>query len=235
VYADDLAYVHHTGFADLARGAARFLVEHVQGNVADLGCGSGLLARPLVEAGCDVTCVDISPPMLALARKHAKGARFIEASLYDVDGWSPAREPFDAVLAVGEPLSYLAAKTRAPSLARFFRDVARVLRPRGAFVFDVIVAGKPSLTRRSFVEGDGWTTCVSTVDEGARLTRDITTFTRQRSAGWRRGHETHVARVLDVDDVKRDLSRAGFSVRVRKSYGDHPLAIRRRAFLCRLQ
>jgi SAM-dependent methyltransferase len=177
--------------------------------------------------------VDISPAMLALARKHVKGARFIEASLYDVDAWSRARQSFDAVLAVGEPLSYFAPRGRAPSLARFFRDIARVLRPDGAFVFDVIVAGKPSLTRRSFVEGDGWTTCVSTSDEGARLTREITTFTRQRASEWKRGHETHVVRVLDVDDVKRDLARAGFTVRVRKSYGDHPLAVRRRAFLCR--
>lgn len=235
-YADDLAFVHQTGFADLARGAARFLVDSVHGRVADLGCGSGLVAKPLVDAGCDVTCVDISPAMLALARRHvgasrASRARFVRASLFDVGAWARGAK-LDAVLAVGEPLSYLEAGKRPASLHRFFRNVAGVLRPGGAFVFDVIVMGAPSLTRSAFVGGDGWTTCVATTDSGARLERDVTTFTRKGRV-WARGHETHHVRVLDVYDVRRMLRAAGFTVRVRKRYGEHALAIRRRVFLCR--
>ena len=254
MYADNLAYVHHTGFADLARGAAPFLVQELArlcprgGEIVDLGCGSGLLARALVDAGHDVTGVDLSPAMLAIARTHAARARFVEASLYDVDAWARPGG-VDAVLAVGEPLSYLEptsarapSRPRTPALAPFFRKVARALRPGGAFVFDVIVSGAPSLTKRSFVEGDGWAVLVDTRERSskdgrrARLTRDITTFTRAsgaRSHEWTRGHERHEVRVLDVEDVKRDLARAGFSVRVRRAYGTHALAVRRRAFLCR--
>lgn len=230
-YADDLAYVHHTGFADLARGAARFLVDSVHGRVADLGCGSGLLAAPLSDAGCDVIGVDRSRAMLAIARKTAPRARFVRASLYDVDKWFDGA-PFHAVLAVGEPLSY-----GSDSLPTFFRRVARTLRPGGVFVFDMIVAGRPSLSRRTFVSGDDWTTCVATDDQGAKLVRDITTFTRaargRGSSAWRRSHEVHVVRVVHADDVTAALRRAGFTVRLRNSYGDHPLALRRRAFLCR--
>lgn len=256
MYADDLAYVHHTGFADLARGAAAFLVDALASDarrlarplrIADLGCGSGLLAKPLVEAGHDVTCVDLSRAMLALAREHVgqrvQGrVRFVEASLYDVGAWArgtdgtPDTMPFDAVLAVGEPLSYLLPdEARAPALGPWLGRIARVLAPRGRLVFDVIVAGTPALARRSFVDDPAhppaWTVCVDTRDDGRTLTRDIATFTKAGRV-WLRSDERHVVRVLDVAAVKRDLVRAGFTVRVARSYGDHALAVRRRAFLC---
>lgn len=233
MYANDLAYVHHTGFADLARGAAPFLVAELARararRVVDLGCGSGLVAAALVAAGHEVTGIDLSPAMLAIARRHAKGARFVQGSLYQADRWG--RAPLDAILAVGEPLSYL--EPRTPALAPFFRRVARALRPGGVFAFDLIVAGSPSLTRRSFVDGDGWTVLVDSAEDGTCLTRTITTFTRGARGAWSRGDERHLVRILDVADVRRDLAAAGFTVRVRRSYGSHRLAVRRRAFLCR--
>jgi SAM-dependent methyltransferase len=208
-------------------------------SVVDLGCGSGIVARALVVAGHDVTGVDFSSAMLAIAMQSAPRARFVEGSLYDVAAWT--REPVDAVLAIGEPLSYLEPRGRTPELAPFFRNVAHALRPGGIFVFDIIVAGAPALTRRMFVEGDGWAVLTDTRDDGARLTRDMTTFTRAgvstqrrpKKDVWTRGHERHVVRVADVDAVRRDLARAGFTVRVRRAYGDHVLAVRRRAFICR--
>src|SRR5262245_7905127 len=70
-YGDDLAYIHDAGFGELARNAAPFLVEALRrrgicdGLVIDLGCGSGLLARGLSEAGYDVLGIDISSAMIA--------------------------------------------------------------------------------------------------------------------------------------------------------------------------
>jgi trans-aconitate 2-methyltransferase len=74
-YAADLAYVHDAGFGDFARGAAPFLLERLQeagldgGLVVDLGCGSGVWAAELLDAGYDVLGIDVSQAMIALAHR----------------------------------------------------------------------------------------------------------------------------------------------------------------------
>ena len=53
--------------------------------VLDAGTGTGLpTARRLADAGCAVTCVDLSPVMLDLARKNVPEARFLLGDVLDV-------------------------------------------------------------------------------------------------------------------------------------------------------
>jgi hypothetical protein len=63
--------------------------------------------------------------------------------------------------------------------------------------------------------------------------RDVTTFLRRRDGRFERGHEVHHVRVFRTAAIKRELEDAGFTAIVRRSYGDHPLAVRRRAFFAR--
>lgn len=236
-YRDDLAWVHHTGFADLARAAAPFLIAELRarglrgGTVADLGCGSGLVLGPLAKAGYAPFGVDLSPAMLALARTAAPTATLRRGSLYTVPLPRCA-----AVFAVGEPLNYVAAGARAArhaSLPRLFARVARALQPGGLFAFDVIVRGRPSLTRARHVQGRGFDVFVTTRDEDDVLWRDVVCFAKRPGApGWLRTHELHRVRVLDTRALARQLREAGFAVKVARGYGAHPLPVRRRAFLC---
>lgn len=231
-YAEDLAYVHHTGFADLARGAARFLVKELWPaplHVVDLGCGSGEVLRALTDAGHEATGVDLSRAMLVLARKTAPRASLVQGSLHDV-----ALPACDAVLAIGEPLNYTEPGARPRSLTPLFRSVHRALAPGGRFIFDVIVSGPgPSLTKKSWVKGADWAVLVDTEEDRARtaLVRRVTSFVRH-GAHYRRTEEAHHVRVFDTRSLVRELRAAGFTVQVRTSYGAHALAVRRRAFLC---
>ncbi|SDN30608.1 class I SAM-dependent DNA methyltransferase [Actinacidiphila guanduensis] len=77
--------------ASLPQGAA----------VLDLGCGTGLpTARRLVDAGLDVTGVDLSAGMLELARANVPGAAFLQADVLDlVEGGPLPLGSFDAVAA----------------------------------------------------------------------------------------------------------------------------------------
>src|SRR5215204_5885224 len=83
-YGDDLALVHQLGFgfrADATAPGILALLEPVRGGlVLELGCGSGLLTRYLVEAGHTVVA---SPAMLALARETAWGAEVRQLVLPD--------------------------------------------------------------------------------------------------------------------------------------------------------
>lgn len=79
-YRRDLALVHHLGFGFHADDCAPGILELLQpvrerdGLVAELGCGSGLLTRYLVDAGHRVIATDASPAMLDLARTYARDA-----------------------------------------------------------------------------------------------------------------------------------------------------------------
>src|SRR6516225_1422189 len=101
-YRTDLTYIHDAAYGKFAEHAAPVLSRRLQragfskGLVVDLGCGSGILAEPIAAAGFDVAGYDISPAMIALARKRVPGGRFFEASFVDL-----AVPPCVAVAAIG--------------------------------------------------------------------------------------------------------------------------------------
>jgi SAM-dependent methyltransferase len=230
-YQADLAYIHATGFSALAHGAAPEIIRRLLAasahRVLDVGCGSGALTMLLIEAGFDVTGIDPSPDPLALARAAAPAARFVQGSVYDIE-----LPGCDAILAIGEPLTYHDDLAAADSrVERFFRSAAAALRPGGLLIFDIIETGEPSLAGRSWASGEDWAVLVETHEEqSARtLTRDIQTFRRVADL-YRRGHEVHNVRLFDAAALCRALTDAGFSVETAQSYGAHALAPRRRAF-----
>ena len=49
----------------------------LRGSVVDLGCGSGVVLRALVDAGFDAIGVDLSKAMLQIAKKTAPGAQLV--------------------------------------------------------------------------------------------------------------------------------------------------------------
>ena len=107
-YRQDLAYIHDVGFGHVARSAAPVVLKLLRQNgktgglVVNLGCGSGILARELCDAGYRVLGFDISPAMIEIARRHAPGADFRLGSFLT------AKLPCCvAVTAVGEILNYL--------------------------------------------------------------------------------------------------------------------------------
>lgn len=60
----------------------RKLLPH--GRILDVGCGNGREALLFTDAGYTYTGIDLSPSMLAEARKLAPGANFIGMSMYDL-------------------------------------------------------------------------------------------------------------------------------------------------------
>src|SRR5262249_36502358 len=107
-YADDLAYIHDAGFADYAIKSDPGLLGILarakisSGLVVDLGCGSGLWAQQLVRANYQVLGIDISEPMIRIARERAPRAEFRVESLFNAS--IPA---CSAVTSIGECLNYM--------------------------------------------------------------------------------------------------------------------------------
>ena len=85
----DLARIHHEGFgfhADaVAPGILKLLepIRERRGLVLEIGCGSGLLTKYLVDAGHRVLATDASRAMIELACSNIPGTRIEELRLPD--------------------------------------------------------------------------------------------------------------------------------------------------------
>lgn len=234
LYNQDLAYIQAAAFGSLARGAAPEIVRLLKSasiqirRVVDVGCGAGPLTLALVAAGFDVTAIDPSAELLALARAAVPAAHFIHSSVYDIE--IPACE---AVLAVGEPLTYHAGPDADGLVQNFFRRVSNTLPAGGMLIFDAIELGEPSLSARFWDAGEDWAVLVDTKEDlrSHTLVRNIETF-RRIDHLYRRGHETHTVRLFDSAILCNWLAAAGFVTKTAQAYGAQRLAPRRRAFFC---
>ncbi|MDA0833809.1 MAG: class I SAM-dependent methyltransferase [Planctomycetota bacterium] len=235
-YGTDLAYIHDSGYSAFANGAAPGLLEIIQqagfdtGLVVDLGCGSGIWAKYLVEHGYHVCGVDISPAMIAIAGERVPFGRFHAASLTDFE-----IPECRAVTALGEVLCYLFdAPESRQSLSTVFHRVYRALEPGGVFIFDIAEVGLNRETPPTFREGDDWACLVRFEydDEQQRLSRHIVTFRRQNEL-YRRSQETHTLQLYEAEAIVAILRDIGFCVQVVRHYGEYPLLPQRAGMIAR--
>jgi ubiquinone/menaquinone biosynthesis C-methylase UbiE len=95
----DEAFPHKEG--QLA--VVEVLLERVKpgARVLDVGSGTGLpTARQLVDAGCQVTCLDISRRMVQIAQENVPEARFVLGDVMDLPVPGPKYEAVTAFFAL---------------------------------------------------------------------------------------------------------------------------------------
>jgi SAM-dependent methyltransferase len=91
--------------------------------VADLGCGPGHVAGWLSARGARVVGIDLSPRMIAIARRDHPDVEFREGDLLELPA---AGAEFDALLAL-----YSVIHLPPGDLAASFAEMRRVVRPGG--------------------------------------------------------------------------------------------------------
>ena len=102
--------------------------------VLDVGCGTGRPAcEILVNAGLDVTGIDITPGMIEVAKSKVPGARY---GVADSRKWEPSEgeASFDAVVSF---FAFIAAVSQE-DIRTFFKRAYTWLRPGGVFVFGTV-------------------------------------------------------------------------------------------------
>jgi SAM-dependent methyltransferase len=122
-------------FAELVRAGGA-------GQVADLGCGPGRVTAHLHALGLDVFGVDLSPAMVALARRTYPGLRFDEGSITELD-------LADGALA-GAVAWYSIIHTPQERLPAVLAEFHRVLAPGGHLLLAFQVGDQPLHLDRPF-------------------------------------------------------------------------------------
>jgi 2-polyprenyl-6-hydroxyphenyl methylase/3-demethylubiquinone-9 3-methyltransferase len=161
-------------------------------DVLDLSCGGGLQSEALAREGARVVGLDRSPGALATAREHARAGglaiRYVEGSA-DALPFEPAS--FDAVVGV-DVLEHL-----GPLVGPTLREVARVLRPGGWFLYDTLAR-----TAAAY-----WL--------GVRLAEDVLRWVPPGTHDW--------ALFLSPDDLEARLRATGLRAQGRQGLG--PVAV----------
>jgi SAM-dependent methyltransferase len=233
-YRRGLALIHHLGFSfhaeDCAPGVLALLepVRAREGLVVEIGCGSGLLTKYLVDAGHRVIATDASPAMLDLARETAGGAGEIRRLTLPDD---PIPEA-DAIVGVGHALNYL---PDADAIDRALVAIAKALRPGGVLAIDLcdfewgrLREDEPA---RGWV-GDDWALVTRfSLPTPDRYVREMATFVRTDDGSWRRDDERHDNILIDTARVPALLAEHGIEAEVRSSFGSESLSAGLRAIV----
>jgi SAM-dependent methyltransferase len=236
-YDHDLAYVHDQGYgfhaADCAPGVLALLepVRQRGGLVLEIGCGSGLLTRHLVDAGHRVIATDAAPAMLDLARAAVPGTEIRTLVLPD--------EPIpsaDAIVGIGHALNYL------PDLAAAERGLlalAGALRPGGLLAVDLCDLEWGTARADAIAQGrvgDDWAIITRfSRPSPDRFERDLTTFVRSTDGSYRRADEHHGNVLLDTSAVPGLLREHGVTATIGTSFDDeaHPFPVGLRSVIGR--
>ena len=111
-------------------------LEHVRGEVLDLGCGLGNLACAAAAHGAHVLALDASPAAIESLKSRAlAGALAIDARVADLSDYVP-ESGFDTVIAIGL-LMFFPCPVARRQLARS-RDAVR---PGGTLIVNVLIEG----------------------------------------------------------------------------------------------
>ncbi|MBT8246563.1 MAG: class I SAM-dependent methyltransferase [Acidimicrobiia bacterium] len=235
-YRADLSLVHHRGFgfhADLCAPGILSLLEPVRANnglVLELGCGSGLLTRHLVDAGHRVIASDASAAMLAIAADYAEGAEDFQRIVMPDDPLPSV----DAVVATGHPMSYLSSRA---AIERALIAAAGALNPGGLLAVDLcdLEWGRDRKDSPPHARvGKDWALFTEFATPSPdRFDRSMTTFLLSDDGTWRRDHEVHHNILVDTSTVPTLLADHGVEAEVKAAFGDETLPVGLKAVIGR--
>lgn len=181
--------------------------------VLDLGCGTGELSISLAKNGFDVSGVDISEDMLAVAEakaaKHNVKIDFYHANMTEFE----AIKQYDCVVIFCDSLNYLLDEK---DIKKTFDHVYRLLKSGGIFMFDVHSEYKITdiLQNQTFAGNDEdvsfiWN-CYPGTSAGS-VEHDLTFFVKnEKSNLYERFDEFHIQRTFAIDTYKTWLNEIGF-------------------------
>jgi len=196
------------------------------GPVLELGCGTGRISAPLIEAGVPLVGIDRSAEMLERARGKVGNARGLVRG--DIRRLPFSRRTFNTVIA---PYGVLQSLLADRDLSATLDSVARVLRRGGTFGLDLVpdVPNWREYSNRVQLKGPAARGVHLTLVESVRQdrVRRLTTFEQryiERRDGRSREHAFDlVFRTLSVRQMTSRLDRAGFVVdRVLGDYRGRP-------------
>lgn len=211
---DDL--FDEAAYADWFQYATKF-IKNKDGKLLELAGGAGRLAIQLKHAGYDdISVLDLSTEMLALAAQHAQEA---ELDLPLIEGdmreWSDFDERFATITSFADSFNYLANEDE---ILMAFKQVAEHLEDGGQFLFDVISPWQTDVYYPGYMynwhddETAFMWSSYGVEEQPHTVEHELTFFVYNEDIdGFQQLQEVHTERTYSLDTYKRLLTEAGFT------------------------
>ena len=183
--------------------------------ILDLGCGTGIHDKFLVEEGFEVTGVDLSEQMISIAKKNeCNNLKFIKGDACNI----ALNCSFDIVISLFHVMSY---QTTNDNLRRIFNTAKTHLNEGGVFIFDcwygpAVLTDRPTVRikrlENEFIE-------LVRLSEPAMNSKEnnvdvfFSVFIKDKSTGHQKQiNEKHVMRYLFYPEIEFFASNSGFEI-----------------------
>jgi len=177
-------------------------------NILDLCCGTGQLAKVLIEKGYRVTGIDGSDEMLRYAKENAPEAKFL---LRDARAFQLPPE-YHAVFSTFDALNHIMT---IEELEKVFTNVFRCLAHSGIFIFDLTMQKHFETYQKGFKEiketPDYFYTMRINYDPEKRISQWICTIFQPESKLWKRSEIVLYQTWFPLEEIKSSLGKAGFT------------------------
>ena len=184
-------------------------------SVLDMGCGTGSMTRELAKLGYDMTALDLSEDMLAVADERAReenlpGILFLSGDMCDF-------ELYGTVTAITCCLDGINHLTNREDLLACFAHVANYLEPGGVFVFDVNTPYrfKTTYADRDYILEDEGTMCCwrnRLNKKGDVVDFCLTVFEENEDGTWTRTDGIERERAYGIKALKNALGKCGLEI-----------------------
>ncbi len=176
--------------------------------VLDVCCGCGHVTKEVVRRGYQVTGVDLSEALIAIAQREMPE---VDWQVQDARHLQLQRK-YDAALSTFDSLNHLPS---VEDLAQVFVSVHRALKPGGRFSFDMnLDEAYRTGTQQWVVDvGDAAVSLIRGNYEGdsKRVETELIWFVKeQTSDSWRQHRSTIKQRSYTQNEILTSLSEAGF-------------------------
>ncbi|MBJ8326433.1 class I SAM-dependent DNA methyltransferase [Streptococcus pacificus] len=187
-------------------------INNDRNKLLELACGTGIQSIYFSEAGFDVTGLDLSAEMLAIAKKrsHAKNLdiSFVEGDMRDLS----QLPKFDMVTCYSDSICYLKDEVEVGDV---FKEVYAILESDGAFIFDVHSTFQtdqvfPGYSYHENAEDFAFLWDTYADEPPHSVVHELTFFVKDKTGSFKRFDEVHEERTYEILTYDVLLEQAGF-------------------------
>ncbi|UOQ46321.1 class I SAM-dependent methyltransferase [Halobacillus salinarum] len=181
-------------------------------SILELGCGTGEITYRLHNQRYEVTGVDLSEEMLALAaaKKPSSSIQWIHQDIRNLEGFSN----LDCIVSYCDVLNYI---TTEEDLLQVMERTYTSLKTGGLFLFDVhsLSHMMENLNGRTFAEVHEDLSYIWFCDCGKEentVLHDLTFFVQNEACTYDRFEEQHFQKGYSINKLRTLLEQAGFKL-----------------------
>lgn len=208
--------VNYSAYADYIERKFSLFAKEKPLSVLDLACGTGSMTAELAARGYDMTGIDLSEEMLAIARAKCDEKRFAHQVLL-VQQDMTGLELYGTVQAAVCCLDSLNYLTDTGALERTLSHMHNYIEPDGLFIFDMNAPAKFErvYSDNAYVLEDDGILCAwqNEYNRKTKLCDFYLSIFRECDDGrWERHDETQRERCYSLRTIKKLLGSAGFEI-----------------------